>query len=86
MLILTRRRGESLRIGDEVTITVLGVKNNHITLGVAVPNDVPVQREEVYERIHAAISPTRPARCSNLMRAPQWRCRRLPASGSRKAY
>jgi len=51
MLILTRRVGETLMIGDEVTVTVLGVRGNQIRIGVDAPKDVAVHREEIYERI-----------------------------------
>ena len=51
MLILTRRIGETLMVGDEVTVTVLGVKGNQVRLGVNAPKDVAVHREEIYERI-----------------------------------
>jgi carbon storage regulator len=51
MLILTRRVGESLMVGDEVTVTVLGVKGNQVRIGVDAPRDVAVHREEIYKRI-----------------------------------
>lgn len=51
MLILTRRVGETLMVGDDVTVTVLGCKGNQIRIGVTAPKAVAVHREEVYERI-----------------------------------
>ena len=51
MLILTRRVGETLMIGDDVAVTVLGVKGNQVRIGVKAPKDVTVHREEIYERI-----------------------------------
>ena len=53
MLILTRRIGETLMVGDDVTITVLGVKGNQVRIGVNAPKDVAVHREEIYERIQS---------------------------------
>lgn len=51
MLILTRRIGEVLRVGDEVSITVLGIKGNQVRIGIDAPKDVSVHREEIYQRI-----------------------------------
>jgi carbon storage regulator len=51
MLILTRRVGETLMIGEEVTVTVLGVKGNQVRIGVNAPKHVAVHREEIFERI-----------------------------------
>lgn len=51
MLILTRRVGETLMVGDDVTVTVLGVKGNQVRIGVNAPKSVAVHREEIYERI-----------------------------------
>jgi carbon storage regulator len=53
MLILTRRPGESVKIGDDITVTVLGVRGNQLRLGFTAPRSVTVHREEVYERIRS---------------------------------
>ncbi len=54
MLILSRRPGETIRIGDDIEVVVLGVKGNQVRLGVAAPRDTEVHREEIYQRIHGA--------------------------------
>ena len=51
MLILTRRTGESVMIGDEVTVTILGIKGNQARIGITAPKDITVHREEIYEKI-----------------------------------
>lgn len=56
MLILTRRAGEAVRIGDEITVTVLGIKAGQVRIGVDAPKMVSVHREEVYQRIQQARS------------------------------
>ena len=61
MLILTRRVGETVVIGNDVTVTVLGVKGNQVRLGVNAPREVAVHREEIFERIKAERSDAGPA-------------------------
>lgn len=55
MLILTRRVGETVMIGEEVAITVLGVKGNQVRIGIKAPRDTPVHREEIFERIRREV-------------------------------
>ncbi len=62
MLILTRRVGETLMIGDDITVTVLGVKGNQVRIGVNAPRDVAVHREEIYQRIRGGDRVDTPAR------------------------
>lgn len=51
MLILTRKVGETLMVGDDITVTILGVKGNQVRVGIKAPKNVPVHREEIYNKV-----------------------------------
>ncbi|KPK02233.1 MAG: hypothetical protein AMK71_03050 [Nitrospira bacterium SG8_35_4] len=53
MLILTRRLGEGIQIGEGITVKVVDVKGKHVKIGITAPNEVPIYREEIYEKIQA---------------------------------
>jgi len=65
VLILTRRVGETVMIGNDVTVTVLGVKGNQVRVGIGAPKNVAVHREEIYERIQQEQKNKTPAGPSN---------------------
>lgn len=60
MLILTRRVGETINVGDDVTVTVLGVKGNQVRIGIGAPKNVAVHRSEIYDRIQREEEGQRP--------------------------
>ena len=71
MLILTRRVGETVVIGDDVTVTVLGVKGNQVRLGVNAPREVTVHREEIFERIKRERTEDEPQAAAYVNGAPR---------------
>lgn len=74
MLVLTRRSSEPLKVGDDVTITILGIKGNSVRIGVSAPMSIPVHRSEIYERIRA-----------DIVARPQWALEEVdePFAGSK---
>ncbi len=71
MLILTRRVGETIVIGDDVIITVLGIKGNQVRIGINAPKDVSVHREEIYQRIQQEKNTTSTAPAATTEAAPK---------------
>lgn len=62
MLILSRKRGESITIGDGVTVTVMSVQGDRVKIGILAPDEVPVHRQEIYERIEGRVACLSPCR------------------------
>jgi carbon storage regulator len=73
MLILTRRVGETIWIGNDVSVTVLGVKGSQARLGIAAPKNVAVHREEIFERIKAEVEAAKAGSASRGARSPEHR-------------
>lgn len=65
MLILTRRQGQTVTVGNDVTITVLRIRGNQVQLGIAAPAEVSVHREEIFDRIHGGEQPDSEALASS---------------------
>ncbi len=72
MLILTRRVGEKLMIGDDISVTVLGVKGNQVRIGVHAPNDVGIHREEIYARVRKEKASAAPRSGAEVSADPQY--------------
>ena len=80
MLILTRRAGETVMVGSDITITVLGVKGNQVRIGINAPKDVAVHREEIYERIQSEKSAKEGDRKSTRLNSSHSQQSRMPSS------
>ncbi len=65
MLILTRKIGEKLRIGDQIEVTILSIRGNQVSIGVDAPRDVPVHREEIHQKIQRDKTTTSPQKSGN---------------------